>query len=235
MSDDKQRRCPVCGEPLVRIGITEDTCGICGKVFSKEDLCSADHKVCPECRGSMTVDTINKVCSSSSSRDPYEILTEIMSKPPMRMHDAKHHMAVGSALLAAYRNSGGVADLDNALKEIQKRGSSAPPGACGFIGNCGAAVSAGAFYSVVTGASPYSEGAQWGDVNMLTGKCLMAMAEIGGPRCCKRNSFIAIGTAVEQVGDKLGIKMEYPEKIECGFSDRNEECIKEKCKFYVKK
>lgn len=235
MSDDKQRRCAVCGEPVVKIRVTKDVCGICGKGFSNEDLCHAGHRVCPECRGSMTVDTINRVCSSSASRSPYEILMQIMSEPPLRMHDAKHHMAVGSALVAAYRNSGGTADLDSALKEIQKRGGSAPPGACGFIGNCGAAVSAGAFYSVVTGASPYSEGALWGDVNMLTGKCLLAMAEVGGPRCCKRNSFIAIRVTVAQVCEKLGITMEYPEKIECGFSDRNEECIKDKCSFYVKK
>ncbi|NLN71185.1 MAG: SAM-dependent methyltransferase [Thermoplasmatales archaeon] len=235
MSDDKHRRCPVCGDPLDKVRIVKNVCDVCGKEFSSEDVCRKGHKVCPECRASMTVDTIDRICTSTKSRNPYEILVEIISEPPMRMHDVRHHMAVGSALLAAYRNSGGAADFDNALKEIQKRGGSAPPGACGFIGNCGAAVSTGAFYSVVTEASPYSKGPQWGDPNLLTGKCLIAMSEVGGPRCCKRNSFIAMGIAVEQVKEKLGIAMEYPEKIECGFSDRNEECIEERCPFYVKK
>ena len=44
--------------------------------------------------------------------------------------------------------------------------------------------------SILTETTPYSE-SSWGITNMITAKSLMRMAEIGGPRCCKRNSFIA--------------------------------------------
>ena len=94
-------------------------------------------------------------------------------------------------------------------------------------------MSAGAFYSIATEASPYSEGPGWGDANILTGRCLVAMGEVGGPRCCKRNSFMALETAAGFVRDRLGITMDMPRKITCGFHERSAECIKGRCKYYA--
>ena len=67
---------------------------------------------------------------------------------------------------------------------------------------------------------------------MIVADTLTKIASINGPRCCKRNTFIAILNAADYTEKKLGIKMELPEKIECNFSNRNEECIKERCPFY---
>ena len=141
------------------------------------------------------------------------------------MHDVKHHILVGAALLAAYNNAGGSIDLSSCLAEMEKRGKQIPPGACGYLGSCGAAVSCGAFYSIISNSTPYSEG-QWGLVNTLTGMCLIEIGKIGGPRCCKRDSFIALNTAIDFVSSNLNIQMEKPDKLICDFSERNKECIK---------
>ncbi|MBR3175092.1 MAG: SAM-dependent methyltransferase, partial [Oscillospiraceae bacterium] len=54
--------------------------------------------------------------------------------------------------------------------------------------------------------------------------------EIGGPRCCKRDSFLAILSAIEFVKDHFGIEMEKPEVI-CRYSSRNNQCIGKRCPF----
>ncbi|MBQ5390561.1 MAG: alanine:cation symporter family protein, partial [Clostridia bacterium] len=56
---------------------------------------------------------------------------------------------VGAALLAAYKNSGGEVDLENALMEMYNRGKQVPGGICGLWGSCGAAVSSGIFISII--------------------------------------------------------------------------------------
>ena len=126
---------------------------------------------------------------------------------------------------------GGDIDLDAALRDADKRGSWFPGGICGLAGTCGAAASTGIFYSIITKTTPHSE-ATWSDTNMMVADTLTKIASINGPRCCKRNTFISILNAVDYTEKKLGIRMEVPEKIECLFSNRNDECIKEKCPFY---
>ena len=96
----------------------------------------------------------------------------------------------------------------------------------------GAAVSVGTFMSVVTKATPLT-GRSWGLSNQMTSRALGAIAELGGPRCCKRNSFTAAKEAVEFVKENLGIVMELPEKISCGFSSENQQCLKKHCPYHL--
>lgn len=145
---------------------------------------------------------------------------------------------VGAALLTAYKNCGGYENcggqeaFEKALEEMRARGSEYPGGACGLWGCCGAAVSAGIFMSIVTKATPLT-GNSWRLSNQMTSRALGAVAELGGPRCCKRDSFTAAKEAAVFVKEKLGIEMELPGKIECGFSGENRQCLKKHCPYYV--
>ena len=67
---------------------------------------------------------------------------------------------------------------------------------------------------------------------MIVADTLTKIASINGPRCCKRNTFISILNAADYTKKKLGISMEIPADIECTFSERNEECIRDRCPFY---
>ena len=62
----------------------------------------------------------------------------------------------------------------------------------------------------------------------------MSMADVGGPRCCKRNSYIAIEEAVKLVEENFGVKMyDYEGEVpKCTFRAKNKECIKQECKFF---
>ena len=51
-----------------------------------------------------------------------------------------------------------------------------------------------------------------------------------GPRCCKRDSYLSILSAVDFVKEHFGVEMEKQE-IVCNFSDRNGQCIGKRCPF----
>ena len=112
---------------------------------------------------------------------------------------------------------------------MQSRGKKVPGGACGFWGACGAGISAGMFVSIITGATPLAN-ESWGLSNKMTSAALGAIGEVGGPRCCKRDSYLAITQAVKFVQENFGVEMELDE-IKCTHSALNNQCIKERCPF----
>ncbi len=136
---------------------------------------------------------------------------------------------VGSALLTAYKNAGGSIDLPKALSEMKSRGQNVPGGACGFWGACGAGISTGMFVSILSGSTPLAI-EPWGLSNRMTSRSLEAIGSVGGPRCCKRDSYLSILSAIDFVKEHFGVEMEKPE-IVCGFSPRNNQCIGKRCPF----
>ena len=172
--------------------------------------------------GRMRQEHIQKPCSHYAGIDDESLYIHAW---------AGHHVMVGAALLTAYRNSGGKIDLDAALQEMKARGSEYPGGACGLWGCCGAAVSTGMFMSITTKATPLT-GRSWKLSNLMTSRALKSIAQLGGPRCCKRDSFTAAIAAVELVKEELGVEMELPEKITCDFSNENEQCLKKHCPYH---
>ena len=65
----------------------------------------------------------------------------------------------------------------------------------------------------------------------LTSLALGNIAEIGGPRCCKRNAYLSLKTAIKFVEETYGILLEDTDE-KCEFSHLNQQCIKERCPFY---
>ena len=108
-------------------------CAICHRTFPSNADCENGHFVCDGCHSS-GADSVTEVCLGSSSKDPLEILTTLMRSPGVHMHGPEHHVLVGSALLAAYRNAGGDVDLPFALRELKARGSQVPGGGLRTVG-----------------------------------------------------------------------------------------------------
>lgn len=86
------------------------------------------------------------------------------------------------------------------------------------------------FISIISGATPLKN-EPWGLANKMTSKALDAIGSIGGPRCCKRDSYIAIISVIDYVAENFNIQME-KSVIKCIHSDKNNQCIKERCPFY---
>ena len=180
------------------------------------------------CKGIVTA------CMQEKSKNPIEIFKRVANRDFIRIHGPEHHVLDGAALLTAYGNAGGAIDLEMSLKELVKRGSQMPGATCGLWGVCGAVNSIGAALSIIDGTGPLSEDASWGKHMMFTSKALGKLAEVGGPRCCKRDAFLTFQEAIRFVNDNYNVQLEQSE-IHCSFSERNQQCIKVRCPFYQKK
>lgn len=224
-----KKECLICNAPLEYLN--EDIlmeCAICHhKEFSKA-RCENGHYVCSECH-TRGIDSIFGICLTETSKDPVLIMNKMMALPFCHMHGPEHHIMVGSALLTAYRNAGGSIDLVKALTEMKNRGQSVPGGACGFWGACGAGISSGMFISIISGSTPLS-GEPWRLSNRMTAKALERIGSVGGPRCCKRDSYLSILSAIDFVKEHFGIEMEKPE-IVCDYSPQNNQCLGTRCPF----
>ncbi len=221
--------CLICGSKLqYSENDIEMECALCHKKESGKSACEKGHYVCNDCH-TRGMDSIIGLCLAEASKNPIEIIQKLMALPFCHMHGPEHHVMVGSALLTAYKNAGGNIDLHKALVEMQSRGKQVPGGVCGFWGACGAGISSGTFVSIITGSTPLAV-KEWQLSNYMTAGALGAIASAGGPRCCKRNSYIAIIKAVEFAKAYLGVEMELGE-IKCIHSEFNNQCIGERCPF----
>lgn len=221
-----KEECLICRQPLEYL--EEDVlmeCAVCHKKESSKTRCIQGHYVCSECHT-----RIIGLCLHEHSKNPIKIIDKMMAMPFCHMHGPEHHVMVGAALLTAYHNAGGKVELWKALPEMYHRGKEVPGGACGFWGACGAGISTGMYLSIVTKSTPLAE-KEWGLSNQMTARALQKIGEAGGPRCCKRDSYLSIIEAVRFTEEKLGVHMEIKE-FSCTRSDRNNQCIQKACPFY---
>lgn len=221
--------CLICKAPLVYLEKDElMECAICHRKENSKTRCVTGHYVCNECH-TKGLDAILSLCLQEPSKNPLEIIEKMMQQPFCHMHGPEHHVMVGAALLTAYKNAGGDIDLEEALFEMLSRGKQVPGGACGFWGACGAAVSTGMFMSIISRSTPLTV-EPFALSNSMTALSLSKIGEIGGPRCCKRDSFLSILAAVEFVREKLGVEMESYQPV-CQYSSKNNQCIGKRCPF----
>ena len=231
---EQKDACLICGEALVyTTEQQEKVCAVCGRAFWSNAGCINGHFVCDACHSQNSLEQVISVCTRLDSKNPIEIAQRLFKEPSVHMHGPEHHVLAGASILTAYCNAGGKMDLDNALQEMIARGKQIPGGACGFWGCCGAALSCGISCSILAEASPLS-GEVWGKLNLLTSAVLTEVGKFGGPRCCKRDSFLAIRKTAELINESRQVKLEVPSEHHCIFYSKNKECLKEICPFFPK-
>ena len=225
--------CMVCAQPLVYFESSQNIrCYVCGTENETNAVCKDLHYVCDNCHSEKGLLIITFYANETLNQNPIKIATEIMKNQAINMHGPEHHYLIVASLLAAYKNAGGKIELSAALRLARQRAQKLPGGICGLWGSCGAGIATGIFFSIITKATPLSE-KEWSLANHMTSRSLNIIAENGGPRCCKRNSYLAILQAAAFVKEQFGITTELQKKILCEFSHRNEQCKKTKCLFYI--
>lgn len=160
-------------------------------------------------------------------------LMRLMDLPGIPMHYPYHHYIMPAALLtvAAISENTEKALLREQLSKAEERARTVPGGFCGNCGTCGAAVGAGIFFSVYTGAAPKKRD-NWNLANELTGRCLIRIASYPGPRCCKRTLFLSAQEACGYIVEKLGLPFEMSQQVVCRYHQKNAECLETECPFY---
>ena len=175
---------------------------------------------------------IKAQCLNAETADPVALLLRLMKEPAISIHGPEHHVLDGSCLLAALHNAGMDFDLEAALDEMALRGSKMPGATCGQWGVCGAAASLGAALSILHGTGPLSHDRFYRDNLAFTSRALARMAEVGGPRCCKRNAFLAMETAVDFVKERYGVDLPATAPV-CTFSPANRQCLGADCPYFT--
>ncbi|MDO4182485.1 MAG: DUF5714 domain-containing protein [Coriobacteriia bacterium] len=229
--------CLVCGSELVYASQAYPvTCVLCGKEEKGTTTCTQGHYVCNECHRSAGLDFMRKLCVRSRSRNAVEILIEAMRGKSVYPNGPEHHTLVGAAILTAYYNAGGKINGGTmtkgaALAELKERSLQVPGGTCGYWGCCGAATSAGQALSIITGSTPMKR-KEWADCQRLTGTILTKLADLGGPRCCKRTGFTAALEATDFLNAHYNVRIEKPERVVCAFCGGNAQCLKQECPYF---
>lgn len=174
---------------------------------------------------------IKKICLEASERDPIELIVRIMQEDCISIHGPEHHVLDGSCFLTALHNTGVEFDLEQALDEMAERGRKMPGAICGQWGVCGSSASVGAALAILHETGPLSHNQYYKDNLDYVSQALHKIAEVGGPRCCKRNAFLSIRTAVDFVKRQYDVAL--PKRdITCIFSHKNEQCLKSECPFF---
>ena len=204
-------------------------CVLCTKQHESNAVCEAGHYVCDRCHSSAQPDFL-RLLRGSDEKDPIKLFLQIAELKSVHMHGPEHHSIVPCVLLTAYRNNGGELDLEAALGTAIKRGGQLPGGVCGYWGACGAAIGAGIYAAIILGSNPLNKTA-WSAPQSLTALCLNRIAELGGPRCCKRTSRIAIEAAAQLTREHTGVEMPV-ENTPCSYCETNRECIRAGCLYY---
>lgn len=225
--------CLICGKDLEYFEPPRRMkCEICGADFESEAACLDGHFICDDCHRQDGYAVISKFAQTAAETDPLAIARRMMSDSQINMHGPEHHYLVVAALLAAYKNAGGSLDFGKSLALARQRAQKVPGGICGHWGCCGAAVASGIFVSLITGATPLSV-QEWSLANQMTSLSLQAIAANGGPRCCKRNSYLAILTAAKYVKEHFQLDLAATEQPpSCSFFGGNPSCKKEACLFF---
>lgn len=225
--------CRLCGEALVyREGQVPLPCALCGVESPTNARCAAGHFVCDACHAVGAFDHIEATCKASDATDPVALALALMRSPAVPMHGPEHHFLVPAVLLTAVCNARGEPEKKPPLlAEARARAQAVKGGFCGLWGACGAGVGTGIFASLLTGATPLAT-ESWALANRMTARALSAIADAGGPRCCKRTSLIALEVALDALRTDHGLSLQETSVPCCEWTRFNKECQSRSCRFH---
>lgn len=226
--------CFVCGEELHYAQYaTRQTCFYCGERKETNLYCGNGHYVCDTCHSGKANDLIERYCRNTDATSPLSMALTLMNNPLLKIHGPEHHFLVPAVLLASFYNliTAKAGEVAEKLGQARKRAEVVTGGFCGYWGACGAAVGAGIFVSLITGATPLSDNERK-LANKITSDCLRVISENGGPRCCKRESLSAIITTIGFVAQEFGVTIPWELPKACPFTTFNRECMRNSCRFY---
>jgi len=232
-----QSGCLFCGAELEYFAEQRTlSCHFCGTTASGTARCVHGHYICDSCHRGSAQEVIELACINSENRDPVSLAETLMKHPAMNMHGPEHHFLVPAVLLASYAEIKELPREEKAalISKARQRSEDVKGGFCGLHGACGAGIGTGIFISLITSATPLST-SERGLSNRMTAESLLEIARTGGARCCKRDSLLAIFTAVQFLEAEFGILLPVKKEISCSFSHLNRECLGPGCPFQQEK
>ena len=220
--------CLVCGAPVQYLtAAVPQTCAFCGTRQATQALCEQGHFVCDACHTRDAVGFLEHICAATGQTDMIRLFQEIRQHPSIPIHGPEHHIIVPGIILATYRNLGGQVPR-TMLQTALRRGQAIPGGVCAFTGACGAAVGVGIAFSLLLGASPV-KAKERQQVQQISQAVIRAQAQFAAPRCCQRDSWLALRQAAALSKDYLPIPLQAEFPLRCQQTQLNRECLGSAC------
>ena len=229
----EHKTCILCGEDIhERTTVIDRLCDFCGQTKAVSVECENSHCICQDCIALSSIDYITAMCLKYKGIDPIELAVDIMNSPSINMHGAEHHYIVPAVLTVCLHNhSNSDEPLKDKLKIIENRAMSETPDKCSYdLGTCGAALGTGVFLSSYLKRELKDED-EWSLTNTIISESLKTVVDSGGPRCCKRDTYLSLQTAISFLKDRFAIELPLSQ-AKCTFSLRNRTCKHEDCQFY---
>lgn len=176
------------------------------------------------------------LCQASDSIDPGELLEEIMADERCDSFGPIHHFIDGAVMLTCYRNLTSEGDhsaqLTADFEKMAARSSCVPGAACANWGVCGAAAAVGMAFAIINENAPLKADG-WDDGQRLVAHLLNAIADGGSPRCCKRDSRIAIAEGTKLFNEQFWCALELPKELPtCSSMPDNSVCMGKACPYF---
>lgn len=225
--------CIMCGEELHSPDKVRDVrCDFCGEVKSVFTECTNTHCLCKDCMALTPVEFVKSMCLKYKGIDPIELAVDIMNSPVIKMHGAEHHFIVPAVLLTCLHNlQQSTESLADKIAIVERRAALETPDKCSYnLATCGAAIGTGVFLSVYLHRELADED-EWSMSNVIVAESLKKVAESGGPRCCKRDTYLSLSTAANFIRERFALELPLSQ-AKCTFSLRNKTCKHEECEFY---
>lgn len=139
------------------------------------------------------------------------------------------------AFMAALKNEGALAVTDEQIAEaLQRTKRQAVGGYCGLTGVCGVVPALGACFSVILGAACPKD-VETAQTMRVTGRVVLAIADLAGPCCCKAFVRVALAESVASARELFGVSLPGAPPARCRYSARHPHgCREEKCPYFKK-
>lgn len=174
-------------------------------------------------------------CLAWKGSNPSLALEALMDDDRCSAFGPIHHFLVGASLLACAHNAIGGRDgsaLGAQLDELPARSSCVPGAACAEWGVCGASASAGMAFAILADNAPL-KAAGWSEGQLMVADILTRISQAGSPRCCKRDSRIAVRAAVTWFNRYLDVDLQVSDhNPTCAVVDMNTACLGEACPYH---
>lgn len=181
------------------------------------------------------INKINEYCLNSECMQPLTLAQQLMSDiDGVPMHGPIHHYIVPASVLTAYNNLyGSKEQLVIQLLEAEKRAITVPGANCANCGACGASMGVGIAYSIICETKPLSTNV-WSKTLEITSLCNLEISKHGGPRCCKRDTNLALLVATSNSKRLFDFDFgeEQSDSIVCSHFSKNQQCLSTQCLFF---
>jgi hypothetical protein len=186
---------------------------------------------CAGSGGDMTTALVGLAARGITNTKPAEGFDNLLGESDEApVHGVWHHVLVGEILLACLRN-GGYPITEDLIDEVVDRGRQIPGGSCGFLGTCGALASTASAFAILLASTPVATDARKRLLE-FSSRLAARLAAVGGSRCCKKSSYVALEVARGGFA-KLGFELP-EEQFEgrCPFFAQNDTCDGADCVYF---